>query len=186
MNRRRKFFTVRRASLLFVAGAALALGACAPPQEEAAEEAAAPAEGESAVPSPVGTFRLVARELPDGTRIEPPDIEGMITFTAEYRNFNIVWRDEAGNPVSTSSIARYALSDSAYTEHNLFHVTTMGDAGPVYDMSPTSASAPITVTEDGAIEFTLPLHDEPFVSFTADAFTASIEGEFTDYWERVE
>jgi len=173
-------------SLLVLAGAALALVACAPPQQEAAEEAEAAAENGSAVPSPVGTFRLVARELPDGTRIQPPEIEGMLTYTADYRNFNIVWRDEAGRPVSTSSIARYTLSDSAYAEVNLFHMTTLGGAGPVYDLSATSGSSPLTVTDAGALEFTLPLYTEPFVSFTADAITASIEGEFTDYWERVE
>ena len=39
-------------------------------------------------PSIEGTYRLVSRDLPDGTKQVPPAIDGLITFTRGYRNFN--------------------------------------------------------------------------------------------------
>jgi hypothetical protein len=50
----------------------------------------------SSAPSIEGTYRLVSRQLPDGTVLKPPDIMGLLTYTKSHRNFNIVWKDATG------------------------------------------------------------------------------------------
>ena len=134
-----------------------------------------------------GTYRLVARDLPDGTRVEHPDIEGLITFRDGYRNFNIYWIDENGNPYSIGIFATYTFDGSEYTETNVFTsiVDLSTDDGIIHDLEPHTGTAAVTVS-DGTIAFDLPLRDEPHVEFTADGVTASIEGQFVDHWERVE
>ena len=47
-------------------------------------------------PSIEGTYQLVRRELPDGTVQLPPAVKGMITYTKEFRNFSVVWKDNEG------------------------------------------------------------------------------------------
>ena len=133
-----------------------------------------------------GTYRLVSRDLPDGTTVEPPDTQGLLTYTDGYRNFNIYWKDAGGNPVSLSIIAEYELTDDTYTETNVYTMVNDPAAGGLsYDLEPTSGSAPVTRGED-SISMKLPLRDEPDVVVTADGLTATREGEFVDHWERVE
>ena len=45
-------------------------------------------------PSIEGTYQLVRRELPDGTVQQPQIVNGMCTFTREYRNFSVLWKDD--------------------------------------------------------------------------------------------
>jgi hypothetical protein len=132
-----------------------------------------------------GTFRLVSRDLPDGTTVGPPDTHGLLTFTEGYRNFNIYWTDADGNPTSISIIAEYELTEDTYTETNSYTMINEAAPGGVsYDLSPTSGSAPVTRGE-GTLSMKLPLRDEPDVVVTADGLTATREGEFVDHWERV-
>jgi len=53
-------------------------------------------------PSIEGTYRLVSRDLPDGSKQVPPAIDGLITFTKGYRNFNIYWKDAGGKVFSVA------------------------------------------------------------------------------------
>ncbi len=134
-----------------------------------------------------GTYRLVSRDLADGTQQVPPQIHGLLTYTEEYRNFNIYWADDAGKRMSISSIATYSLTDDAYTETSIYYMVNdeIGGAGLSYDLSGQSGSSPITA-EDGGIAFSLPLFDEPNVVYEDDGFTASREGVFVDHWEEVD
>lgn len=184
---------------LVVAVALVALFGCAPSQEateDMAAEEGMDATG-SAVDSPslVGTYRLVSRELSDGSMIEPPQLEGMLTYTENYRNFNIVWKDTEGNRTSISYVAEYDLTEQEYSETSIYFMvndesgTLVEGGGTSYDFSRPSASSPVTMDEGGSLTFDLPLHDEPTVNFTADGFTATAAGpmgEFVDVWERVE
>jgi len=43
-----------------------------------------------------GTYRLIRRELPDGTVQLPPIVKGMFTYTKEFRDFSVVWQDDHG------------------------------------------------------------------------------------------
>lgn len=134
-----------------------------------------------------GTYRLVSRDLPDGSTVSPPDIQGMLTYTEDYRNFNIYWTGPEGKRFSISIIAEYELTEDTYTETNIYRMVNdeVGGAGLSYDLSPQSGSSPAT-RENGSVAIDLPLWDEPSVVFTSDGATATREGVFVDHWERVE
>lgn len=138
-------------------------------------------------PSIEGTYRLVARDLADGTRIEPPALDGLLTYTKTFRNFNIYWKDAEGKTTSISTIRKYALTADGYSETNIFHMANdeIGGMGMTYDFSQVSGGSSVNI-ENGRIEFDLPLFDEPHAVFEGDKLTATVEGEFVDHWERVE
>lgn len=132
-----------------------------------------------------GTFRLVSRDLPDGSTMSPPDLQGLLTYDDGYRNFNIYWTDADGNPTSISIISEYELTDDTYSETNVYTmVNDPARGGLSYDLASTSGSAPVTRGE-GTLSIKLPLRDEPDVVVTADGLTATREGQFVDHWERV-
>jgi hypothetical protein len=137
-------------------------------------------------PTIKGTYRLVARDLADGTKQVPPNVVGLITYTSKYRNFNIYWKGADGKTVSISTIATYQLTPKEYRETNVYSVVNDESRGkdPIYDLSTTSAASPVAM-KGGRIEMQLPLHDEPKVAFEGDKFTATREGVFVDHWERV-
>jgi hypothetical protein len=137
-------------------------------------------------PSIEGTYKLVARELPSGTKHGPPDVLGLITYTKEYRNFNIYMKDTTGRSFSISSISAYKLTDKEYSEKNIYYMVNDDESrdGVTYDLSGTTATSPVLV-KDRRIEFQLPLHGEPAVVFEGDNLTATSKGAFIDYWERV-
>jgi hypothetical protein len=137
-------------------------------------------------PSIKGSYRLVSRDLADGTRQVPPNIVGLITFTTKYRNFNIYWKDANGKVVSISNIATYQLTDKSYRESNVYYLTNDESSGKglSYDLSATSGASPV-VTKGARIEMQLPLHDEPKIVFEGNRLTATREGAFVDHWVRV-
>jgi len=49
-----------------------------------------------------GTFRHISRDLPVVSKKDSPAIEGLITFTKGYRNFNIYWKDAGGKVFSVA------------------------------------------------------------------------------------
>jgi hypothetical protein len=136
-------------------------------------------------PSIEGTYKLVSRELPNGMKQGPPDMLGLMTYTEEYRNFNIYMKDAKGKSFSISSISTYKLTEQGYTEKNIYYmVNTEAGGNGGYDLSSSTGSSPVSV-KDGRIEFQLPLHGEPYVVFEGDKLTATRRGAFIDYWERV-
>jgi len=137
-------------------------------------------------PSIEGTYKLVSRELPNGTKQGPPDVLGLITYTKEYRNFNVYVKDATGTSFSISSISTYKLTDKEYSEKNIYYMVNDegGGKGVTYDVSGSTATSPVSV-KDRRIEFQLPLHGEPAVVFEGDKLTATRKGAFIDYWERV-
>jgi hypothetical protein len=141
----------------------------------------------SDVPSIEGTYILVSRVLPDGSIVKPPDVTGLITFTGEYRNFNVHWKGPKGEDFSISSISKYSLSATEYSETCVYRLANdeIEGTGLAYDFSGMSGTAPVTVKEDGSISMKLPLFEEPNVVFKGDKFVASVEGVFKDYWEKV-
>lgn len=133
-----------------------------------------------------GTYRLVSRDLPDGTKQVPPSIEGLITYMKEYRNFNIYWKDASGKTVSISNIATYQLTNKEYREKSLYYLMNdeASGKGLSYELSPKSGASPLAIT-GRRIEMQLPLHGEPKVVFEGNRMTATREGAFVDHWERV-
>ncbi len=143
-----------------------------------------------ATPSIEGTYRLVRRELPDGNVQRSPDVKGMITFTKEYRNFSVVWKDERGRYYSECYVARYTLTDKEYTETSEYLIVDdqIGGKGIRYDLSTATAKSPVSV-EGRRIRFALP---QPFeralfitVEFDGGKLTATGKDLFIDSWEKV-
>jgi hypothetical protein len=143
-----------------------------------------------AAPKIEGTYRLVRRELPDGTVQLPPALKGMFTYTRGFRNFSVVWKDEQGNYYSECYVARYTLTDKEYVEVQEYLIGSDRSGGRevVYDLTNTTASSPVSV-EGGRIRFALPQAFERALSITlefdGDKLKATGKGLFIDFWEKV-
>jgi hypothetical protein len=139
----------------------------------------------SPVPTIEGTYKLISRQLPDGTMQQPPEIMGLFTYTKSHRNFNIVWKDAAGKISSYSLASTYTLTPTEYSETLLFSISTdqIGGKDTVYDLSGKTQSSPVTM-DGGRIQFKPPF-DPPTVVFEGDTLTATAEGRFVDVWEKV-
>jgi hypothetical protein len=140
-------------------------------------------------PSIAGTYRLVSRVMPDGSTQVPPMIDGLMTYTVGYRNFNVHWKNAAGKTFSVSYAASYALTPKEYREKSIFFLINdeISGKGVNYDVSGASGTSPVTITGT-AIGFQLPLHGEPALVFDGNTLTATAIGPFgtfVDHWERV-
>jgi len=143
-----------------------------------------------ATPRIEGTYRLVRRELPDGTVQHPPTLKGMLTFTKEYRNFSVVWEDEQSRFYSECYVARYTLTDKEYSETSDYLIVNdqIGGKGISYDLSNATAKSPVSI--DGKrISFALPQPFEKALSITVEfdggILKATGKDLFIDYWEKV-
>jgi hypothetical protein len=143
-----------------------------------------------ATPSIEGTYRLVRRELPDGTVRLPPVVKGMMTFTKEFRNFSIVEKDDQGRYYSECYAARYALTEKEYAETSEYLIVNdqIGGKGINHDLSETTAKSAVSV-EEGRIRFALPQAFERALSITVefegDKLKATGKDLFVDFWEKV-
>ena len=141
-------------------------------------------------PNIEGTYRLIRRELPDGTVQLPPVVKGVISFTKEFRNFSVVWRDDKGKFYSECYFARYALTDKQYTETQEYLIVNdqIEGKGISYDLSSTTASSPVSC-EGARVRFALPQAFEKalsiIVEFEGAKLKASGKGLFVDFWEKV-
>jgi hypothetical protein len=137
------------------------------------------------MPSIEGTYKLLSRKLPDGTTIKPPMIMGIQTLTKDVRNFNVMWVDKTGKHYSFSVYSTYKLTDKDYTE--TIHYGVMNDEisgkGVSYITEQTK-TVPIN-SEGKKLEFKLPF-DPVSLTVEGNNMTATAEGMFTDYWEKVE
>ncbi len=136
-----------------------------------------------------GTYRLVSRDLPDGSKLIPPAIDGLLTYTKGYRNFNVYWKDAQGKLFSVSYVASYELTPKEYREKSIFFQVNdeIGGKGASYDLSPASGASPVTI-KGTRMEIQMPLHGEPAVVFEGSKMTATgkgVFGTFVDHWERV-
>ncbi len=135
-------------------------------------------------PSIEGTYKLLWRKLPDGTTVKPTMAMGIQTFTKDVRNFNVLWTDKNGKHFSFSVYSTYKLTDKDYTETVHFAVMNdeIGGKGVNYIADQTKT---VPIHSDGKkLEFKFPF-DPPTVTFEGNKMTATAEGMFTDYWEKV-
>ena len=148
----------------------------------AGEPSRAPA---SSAPSIEGTYKLVSRQMPDGTMLRPPETIGLFTYTKTHRNFNILQKGATGQWASFSVVSTYTLSPTEYTETLLYSVRTDLASGkdPIYDLSGETRSAPVTM--DGRrLQFKAPFEPRSFV-FEGNKLTATRDGH-VDVWEKVD
>lgn len=132
-----------------------------------------------------GSWQLVKRKLPDGTIQIPPVVGGMSTTTASGVNHkNIFWQTPDGKHSSISSIAAFKWSDTELSVTSMFSAFDDGSGKPaVYGAAGETKRAPVK-REGGRISYQHPF-DPPFIVIDGDKMTATAEGLFTDYWERV-
>lgn len=136
------------------------------------------------IPSITGTYKFVSRTLPDGTVLKPPMVNGIQTFTKDDRNFNIMWTDKDGKKFSFSVYSNYKFTDKDYTESIIFGIMNdeISGKGLTYTVNQTKT---VPITYDGKkLEFKFPF-DPPAVTFEGNKMTATAEGMFTDYWEKI-
>ncbi len=138
----------------------------------------------------VGTYRLIRRELPDGTVQLPPIVKGMFTYTKEFRNFSVVWQDDQRKFYSECYVARSTLTDTEYSEtaEYLMSDNQIQRKGIDYDLSNSTAKSPV-LYEGTRIRFALPQPFEKALSITVELegqkLTATAKDQFIDYWEMV-
>ena len=143
------------------------------------------------VPCIEGTYKLLHRELPDGSSVFPPVLKGLFTYTGEYRNFSIVWKDEDDNYYSETYVARYKITDSQYSETSeyMFVNDEIGGNGISYDLSNRIAISVVSL-QGKRIIFELPQDFEKKLSITleieGDKMKATGKDLFVDYWEKVD
>jgi len=131
-----------------------------------------------------GTWRLIKRELPDGTVQTPPSVVGLGTSTNGLRHLNVFWHTPDGKPASIGVISKIKVTATQYTETLIAFTLDDGSGQPaVYNFSGETKTVPVT-TEGRRISFKLPF-DPPSVVYDGDKLTATLEGAFVDYWERL-
>jgi hypothetical protein len=131
-----------------------------------------------------GTWRLVKRVLPDGTVLTPPAVQGMGTAGGGMRHLNVFWQTPDGKPASIGVISTYRLSANTYAETLLAAFFDDGSGKPVaYSFSGETRSARVD-RQGERISYKLPF-DPPSVVYEGDRLTATLEGAFVDYWERM-
>jgi hypothetical protein len=140
----------------------------------------------AASPEIKGTYKLVSRQLPDGTILKPPQIMGLFTYTETHRNFNIVGQDATGKFFGSIS-ATYTLTPTEYNQTQLFNVSNdpSDRTKVVYDLAEKKSSAPVKM-ESGRVEFKP--EGEPTLVFEGTKLTATQRGQqdsFVDMWEKV-
>jgi hypothetical protein len=131
-----------------------------------------------------GTWKLVMRKLADGTTVTAPAVLGAYTIHHGLQNLNVFWHTPEGKPASYARISTYKMSDTDYSETVLFIALDDGSGkAPTYNLTGKTETTPVT-RQGSRIAFQLPF-GEPSAVFEGDKFTATLEGQFVDYWERV-
>ncbi|HTT40444.1 MAG TPA: hypothetical protein VMH32_22550 [Burkholderiales bacterium] len=131
-----------------------------------------------------GTWRLVMRKLPDGTVQIPPTVYGMGTTKNGIYQLIVFWPTPEGKPASLSSLSEWQWSEREVAVTPLLVIFDDGSGKPpVYTVGGETKRAPVT-RQGARVSYQHPI-DPPFVVREGDKATATLEGVFTDYWERV-
>jgi hypothetical protein len=132
-----------------------------------------------------GNYVLVSREFPNGAPAKTSDVEGMMTFTKTYRNFNISWKTADGKHVSIAYVAEYTLTPDSYQEKPIYWLSYDGSHGAADYTVPKDKTKPTRVTaKDGTTSFDIS-GEGVTVTFDSDGMTAVMPGQFIDHWKRV-
>jgi hypothetical protein len=130
-----------------------------------------------------GTYVLQSRELPDGTTLTAPDVEGLYNLIGGYMNLNRAVKDNQGNITSRSAVGTYKISGSTYTMELVYTAENDGE-GVKYDFSKRPGSSEMVMT-DGNVEMKIPLTKNLYGSFGRDSLTVMSSGKYIDKWVKV-
>ena len=96
----------------------------------------------------------------------------------------VFWQTPDGKPASLSEISKWEWSESEVAATPLLVVFDDGSGKPpVYVVGGETKRTPVT-RQGGRVSYQHPI-DPPFVVRDGDKLTATLEGAFVDYWERV-
>jgi hypothetical protein len=131
-----------------------------------------------------GTWRLVKRQLPDGTVQTPPTVVGLGTLTNGLRHLNVFWQTPDGKPASIGVISKVKLTSNEYTETLIAFALDDGSGNPVvYNFSGETKTVAV-IRDGGRISYKMPF-DPPSVVYEGSKLTATLDGMFIDYWEKI-
>lgn len=129
-------------------------------------------------------WRLAMRKLPDGTTLTPPAVYGASTFKNGVNQLLVYWHTQEGKPASLSQISRWEWSETEVAVTPVLMIVDDGSGKPpVYVSGGDRKTAPIT-RRGAQMSYQHPIN-APFIVREGDKFTATLEGVFTDYWERI-
>ena len=150
-----------------------------------------PAPSFADAPSIQGTYQLESRDLPGGVKQTPPAVSGLITYTKDYRNFNVSWMNPDGTHTSIAYIAKYRLTPTVYQETPIYWMTNnLGGKGVSYAVPANKGAANVVSMKDGTITFAV-AGEPPVLMFAGDRITATAKDThgkmmFVDHWKKVE
>ena len=141
--------------------------------------------GDTHTPAIAGDYELLKRVRSDGKEILPPAIGALYSMNHGRGNFNLFLKQKDGTFASESTISRYTLTAVEYCEWIVFMVRNNLDKPGVSNAVPavTNHCSPVTV-KDGRIVFE-PAGEGVVLSFAKDGFTATVAGQFVDYWTKL-
>jgi hypothetical protein len=96
----------------------------------------------------------------------------------------VFWPMPDGKLASLSEISKWEWSEAEVAVTPILVIFDDGSGKPpVYAVSGETKRAPVT-RQGGSVSYQHPI-DPPFVVREGDKLTATLEGVFVDYWERV-
>jgi len=132
-----------------------------------------------------GTYELTKRVMSNGEEIRPPAIVALYTMDHGRGNLNLFVKNKDGTLASESTISRYTLTAGQYCEWIVYTTRNNLDSPGVTNEAPPVTSHCTGITSrDGRLVFAPP-GEGVESSFDKDGFTASIPGQFVDYWRKI-
>ncbi len=134
---------------------------------------------------PQGSWRLVKRQLADGTVLTAPDVGGMASRGPNgWGHHSVFWKTPDGKSASISAVISYEYGSSEVTAIRHFGAFDDGSGKPVVYATPEETKRVPLKREGAKISFQSPF-DPPFIVIDGSSMTATLEGVFVDYWEQV-
>jgi hypothetical protein len=134
--------------------------------------------------NPNGTYRLLMRKLNDGTVLTPPAVQGVGTFKDGVYHLSVFWHAPDGKPASLSRISKWEWSETEVAATPVVFVFDDGSGNPpVYEWGGEVKRVPV-IRQGARVSHQHPL-DPVSMVWEGNKETATLEGVFTDYWERV-
>ncbi len=132
-----------------------------------------------------GTWQLSMRKLPDGTTLKPPIVQGRSSFHNGVNQLVVFWPTPDGKSASLSSISKWEWTDSEVSATRILLIFDDGSGNPpAYMVGGETKREPIG-RHDGRVSYQHPL-DPPLLVYDGNKMTATLQGVFVDYWEKVE
>jgi hypothetical protein len=133
-----------------------------------------------------GTYRLISRQLPDGTIKSSPDVLGLLSFTKTHRNLQVVWKAANGILCSYSLASTYSFTPAKYTEKILF--TSLNDytTGQKIAFDLVKRNQTVQIISAAEIDPAKTPFEPPTMVIDGNRIITTAEGMFIDEWERIE